>query len=262
MRLKDRTYDCITSTPRYCAQQALRLTTFIYYPFFSNQEVFSILEAAITHEYLGTDLVLVRLMEQALSVKQEKAQQEKGFQHQERQQKQDLENAVQKEAQRQGKEQAEAQDRQGKEQKDESLEQEVALESEGTEIASELSGDGPEISYSFADEQFLMEQFYNSLQLDYESSWYKHSKSSLFESEEYLAADQEFYDSEAEILTTEEAEEALIEIQYAAVSGTPHEVDSETRRKFDMWIKFNPALFRLFEASYSLTRNVDYRPLA
>src|SRR3989344_3083275 len=129
MRLKDRTYDCITSTPRYCAQQALRLTTFIYYPFFSNQEVFSILEAAITHEYLGTDLVLVRLMEQALSVKQEK------------------------------------------EQKDESLEQEVALESEGTEIASELSGDGPEISYSFADEQFLMEQFYNSLQLDYESSW-------------------------------------------------------------------------------------------
>src|SRR3989344_3925978 len=205
MRLKDRTYDCITSTPRYCAQQALRLTTFIYYPFFSNQEVFSILEAAITHEYLGTDLVLVRLMEQALSVKQEKAQQE---------------------------------------------------------IASELSGDGPEISYSFADEQFLLEQFYNSLQLDYESSWYKHSKSSLFESEEYLAADQEFYDSEAEILTTEEAEEALIEIQYAAVSGTPHEVDSETRRKFDMWIKFNPALFRLFEASYSLTRNVDYRPLA
>lgn len=134
-------------------------------------------------------------------------------------------------------------------------------------LENEIEEDDPEnstkIKYSFDQELFQREQFYNKEQIRYEQSLYKQTRSSLFESEEeYAAEENEFHDTEAEILTTEEAEDALIEIQYASVIGTSREINSEKKRKFDMWIKFNPALFKLFEASYALTRNVDYRPLA
>jgi len=138
------------------------------------------------------------------------------------------------------------------------IKNEDSLEEDLDEDSEKLT----DIKYSFDEKQFLMEQFYNK-QIRYEQSLYKQSGFSLFEpEEEYLAAENEFYDIETENLTTEEAEETLIEIQYAAVIGTSNDINSEKKRKFDMWIKFNSALFKLFESSYALTRNVDYKPLA
>ena len=119
------------------------------------------------------------------------------------------------------------------------------------------------IKYSFDEEQFIMEQFYNNEEVKYEQSLYKQTRFSLFESEEeYAPEEREFYDTEAESLTTEEAEGAMIEIQYAAVVGTSNDVNYEKKRKFDMWIKFNSAMFKVFEITYALTRDVDYKPLA
>lgn len=137
--------------------------------------------------------------------------------------------------------------------------EEESLEEELDENSETLT----DIKYSFDKEKFLMEQFYNKEQVKYEQSLYKQSRSSSFEpEEEYLAGEDEFYYAEAEVLTTEEAEETLVEIQYAAVLGTSNDVSYEKKRKFDLWIKFNSAMFGVFESTYALTRDVDYKPLA
>jgi len=38
-------------------------------------------------------------------------------------------------------------------------------------------------------------------------------------------------------------------------------VNQDQKRKFDTWIKFNPALFKLFEACYAVTSDVNYSPI-
>ena len=120
------------------------------------------------------------------------------------------------------------------------------------------------VSYSFDEEEMILaEKFYGSKHIDYVRMFYGESKSSSqFESEdEYFTVVASADDTEAEFLSTEEAESALVNIQYATVAGSSLEIDSETRRKFDMWIKFNPALFKMFEAFYSVTGDVNYRPV-
>jgi len=67
-----------------------------------------------------------------------------------------------------------------------------------------------------------------------------------------------FNDAKSEVLTREEAEEKIKNIQYAQIMGSPMDVDPMTRRKVANWIMFNPALFRLFESNYAMTRDVDY----
>ncbi len=93
--------------------------------------------------------------------------------------------------------------------------------------------------------------------------WYGDSpeKGKFEPDKEYVTEMPNATDTESELLTAEEAQEAIVDIQYATVMGSPHDVDAETRRKVDLWIKFNPALFHVFEATYGVTREVNYGKL-
>ncbi len=55
-----------------------------------------------------------------------------------------------------------------------------------------------------------------------------------------------------------EAEEAMQDMQYAAVTGNFSDVDSRERERFANWALFYPELRQLFHAMYALTDNVDY----
>ncbi len=127
-----------------------------------------------------------------------------------------------------------------------------------------LEGDAEPLAlaYSFHEEEFIASR-YNHAPLDYVKLFYGESaRAGIFTTDdEYLVGIDLANDTDAEILTTEEAEQALIEIQYAAATGDHFVVNCEMKRKFDMWIKFNPALFSLFKSLHEITSNVDYRPI-
>ena len=114
-----------------------------------------------------------------------------------------------------------------------------------------------------AQEQLFMEQFYGPRaggigELFYGEKGYG-AKSELGLP---MPGDESRYSSPtdiaSELLTADEAQETFKCIQYAALTGSKSEVDAEERRKFDLWIKFNPTLFQLLEATYGLTRDVNY----
>ena len=67
-----------------------------------------------------------------------------------------------------------------------------------------------------------------------------------------------FSEVKSEVMTREEAEEKIKDIQYAQILGSSMDVDPMTRRKVANWIMFNPALFNFFESNYGITRDVDY----
>ena len=68
-------------------------------------------------------------------------------------------------------------------------------------------------------------------------------------------------DVESEMISSEEAQQTIVDIQYAAVMGNSMVMNSEERRKLNLWILFNPAQFKMAESMYAVTSNVDYRPL-
>lgn len=81
----------------------------------------------------------------------------------------------------------------------------------------------------------------------------------------FASEEEEYYPpakgTERELSTVEEAREAFMEVQYAAVLQSPGEVNHEQRRKLQWWIWFNPIEFRLLESTYALTRDVNYAPV-
>ncbi len=97
--------------------------------------------------------------------------------------------------------------------------------------------------------------------LHYERLQYNEVKNNppAFEAEE-----EEYHppaeDTARELLTTEEATETFVEVQYAAVLHSRGDVNHEERRKLQWWIWMNPVEFKLLEALYSLTREVNYAP--
>lgn len=117
----------------------------------------------------------------------------------------------------------------------------------------------PQTSYSFHHQEFLAGLHYNAPALDYEKLWYGESKTHSAEyglEGEYVSEVPS--ETESDMLTVQEAEEVFMNIQYHAMLGNVNEVNGEDRRKFSLWIAFNPALFKLFEATQGLTREVNY----
>lgn len=149
---------------------------------------------------------------------------------------------------------------------EETLEAEDDLETdlENEDLDDEVDDDLEPINfdYSLHEEEHLMRNFYNNSPVDYIKLWYDgNPPSAKFALEgEYLAHSANL-ETEQEMITTEEAEQTFVNIQYATVLGVAHNVDSTERRKFDFWIKFNPALFGLFESLHSVTKDVNYKPL-
>ncbi len=117
----------------------------------------------------------------------------------------------------------------------------------------------PRTSYSFHQEEFIAGLQYNAPALDYEKLWYGEGKSisaGYVQDKDYVSEVSSGTDSD--MLTIQEAEETFMEIQYSAIFGNIYQINGEERRKFNLWIAFNPALFKLFESLQGLTRDVNY----
>ena len=124
---------------------------------------------------------------------------------------------------------------------------------------SSVNAGNPNINYSFHEEMFIMGQTYNAPPLDYENIWYgATSGSSLGQDQEYRAREVKSSGS-TDMLSDTEAQDVFTNIQYASVLGTPYDVNSEQREKFNLWIKFNQHLFSAFESLYAVTRDVNYQ---
>ncbi|MEK6901694.1 MAG: hypothetical protein AABX37_05090 [Nanoarchaeota archaeon] len=138
--------------------------------------------------------------------------------------------------------------------------QPLSVEEANLSDKTELLEHVPSIAYSFEEEQFRLGLQYGAPPLDYMRLWYgdPSEKGKFAPDKEYVTEMPKATDTESGLLTAEEAQEAIVDIQYATVMGSPHDVDAETRRKVDLWIKFNPALFQAFESAYGVTREVNY----
>jgi len=107
----------------------------------------------------------------------------------------------------------------------------------------------------------LMQQVYDQPMIDYEKLFYG-DKSNQIKSG--LNLDKDYWENEVrsnaetEKLSVDEAKETFMNIQYATVLGSETSMSSSDKRKFDLWIKFNSALFGLFENNYSITRDINY----
>jgi len=120
----------------------------------------------------------------------------------------------------------------------------------------------PHLSYSFHEEEFIARSHYNAPAVDYEMLWYGERRRKV--PPEYVAEStavaEAAADTRPEMLTAPEAEEVFMRIQYSAIvgNGSVYQVNGEERKRFDLWIKFNPALFKLLETLQGLTSNVNY----
>ncbi len=114
------------------------------------------------------------------------------------------------------------------------------------------------------EEQLLMEQSYASNTPSYNPAEAVgkdihskdkdiHSKDAGAEAGYALSVDQD-----SEVLDAREAEDTFKKIQYAAITGNTSDVSPDERRKFNLWVKFNPALSKMLETMYALTRDVNY----
>ena len=125
------------------------------------------------------------------------------------------------------------------------------------ETVADLS---PRIAYNFHHEEFLAGLQYNAPRLDYEKLGYGEHKAVplRYDAEQEYEKQAQGGDTQSDMLTTQEAAETFMNLQYHAIQGNVNEVSSEDRRKFSLWILFNPALFKMFESQQGLTRDVNY----
>lgn len=117
------------------------------------------------------------------------------------------------------------------------------------------------LSYSFQQEQFLAQQFYQSASVEYHKlSYDEHpSKKATFKSEpEYES--ETFSVQENIVVEAEEVKETMKKIQYSSLWGSISDISFEERRELSYRILFNQVQFNL-EQSHALTQNVNYGPL-
>ena len=115
-----------------------------------------------------------------------------------------------------------------------------------------------EIGYAEGEEEFLATNFYKKTEVEYSPIWY--AKSNVESDTEY-SAEIHVEEGTRDLLTAEEAGDFLMEMQFATITGNSYSVNNDKKRQMDLWIKFNPALFGLFESINSMTRDVNYSPL-
>jgi hypothetical protein len=139
-------------------------------------------------------------------------------------------------------------------------EEDTDLEDE-LEAEDDESIDVPVITYGFVNEQLIAENAYGASSINYNELWYGEDTTTggLFQNDVEYVTSTMVEEMDSDMLTTEEAYEVFTEIQYAAIMGGKHENQRE-RYKFDMWIKFNRGLFKMFEMT-ALKQDVDYAPL-
>ena len=118
------------------------------------------------------------------------------------------------------------------------------------------------ISYSFEEEHLFSKLAYGAEKINYSQMFYgDEGKSSFkFTNEDEYWSSELVKDTQSEMLSATQAEKTFKDIQYAAAGGARFSVSMDSMRKMDLWIKFNPALFGLFQSLHAVTKEVDYAP--
>jgi len=118
----------------------------------------------------------------------------------------------------------------------------------------------PEVTYSFNGE--MLQQTYGAFSLDIEKMWYGSSNKfpPQFHSEDEYWTSVRKKEESSEMLSPVEAEKLFTKIQYEAAEHSIGQVSFEDKRKFDFWIKFNSAQFKMFETLFAFTPEVNYAP--
>lgn len=114
--------------------------------------------------------------------------------------------------------------------------------------------------YNFAEEEFLSQGQYPSLPLDYVKMFYGENKKKplAFESEDEYWTEAALADVENDMLTTSEAKETFLATQYVAAAGAWSETNIDKKRRLDLWIKVNAAMFAALHTLYAFTGDVNY----
>lgn len=140
-----------------------------------------------------------------------------------------------------------------------SVQREEILEDGGWQDTNFKINFSPQTSYSFQEEQFITGMQYHAPVLDYVKLWYGENKEKRVEyTSSTEAVAEAWFEGESEILTVREATDTFMDLQYQAIQGNVYQVNVEERRRFALWINFNPALFKLLESTQGLTRDVNY----
>lgn len=123
----------------------------------------------------------------------------------------------------------------------------------------ELKPEEASIEYGLPEELFLQGLYGNSLSYQL-SGAYQEQKPPYAATGEDEEKPQGWVMEEqtAETMTREEAEEAIVEVQYAAAGGVPGEVDSRTRERLATYFMFDQSLARLMVRFNWVTDEVDY----
>ncbi len=139
--------------------------------------------------------------------------------------------------------------------------EDVTEESEELEISKDKTIN---ISYSFHEEEFIASLYgSNNAPLDYVKMFYGESEKrrATFEAEDYWALLSEEKEETSQIMTDEEAQQTLVNAQYAEALGDRASIKNTDREKLDLWIMFNKSMFHTYEKMFSVTSDVNYAPM-
>ncbi len=147
------------------------------------------------------------------------------------------------------------------ESKTSTLQETIKSSEEAVENKDEKNGDVLKIEYGFS-EELLAGALYNSRLLEYSFSPVYHDTKTVYlannDDEEKKPQGWIMDEQEAEMMTTEEVEEAVADVQFAAASGSYGDVDCRTRERLKFSALFDPSAFWLIEKLGRVTNDVDY----
>lgn len=126
-------------------------------------------------------------------------------------------------------------------------------ETEEKELDLEITLDDSNADYSSLNPA-LFESYYD-LSAEYQQMFVADSTSYVSSKSN---SEEEPSDTASETLTSQEAEETIIDIQYANIAGTRMDVNFDQRKKLVNYFLFNPIEGRLIHALNRLTDDVDY----
>ena len=128
------------------------------------------------------------------------------------------------------------------------------------EIVEEREEDKETLSITYdTTEELIIGNIYGVSKIDYDQLFNSkiNVKKAEFEEIEYQS-ERISNETKSETMSTEEASEMLLDIQYGAITGTNSDKSIIEKKRFINWTIFNQELLMLFHSLYSMTGDVDY----
>lgn len=122
--------------------------------------------------------------------------------------------------------------------------------------------DGFTLRYSVMRDEVFGDGGYVSLPIDYIKMFYGEEKKAKLHFDGVYAHGSDGVvvsaTSYSETMTKEEAEETIIDLQYAAALFDSSNVSATTKKRFATWCMFNQSMMMFFQNVYGLTGDVNY----